>query len=52
MSPKWTLDELALVAVWVVVHRWFGEHDAPSTLVGVTVLGCQDQLVEAVAVLS
>lgn len=50
MSPKWTLDEPALVAAWDVVHGWFGEHDAPSTLVGVTVLGYQDQLVEVEAV--
>lgn len=43
-----------LVAAWDVVHAHFGDHDAPSTLVGVTVLGYDDQLVEveAVAVLS
>ena len=43
-----------LVAVWGVVRREFGEHDAPSTLLGVTVLGYPDQLVEveAVAVLN
>ncbi|MDQ1127932.1 RidA family protein [Microbacterium sp. SORGH_AS_0888] len=39
--------------VWDVVHEAFGEHDVPSTLLGVTVLGYAHQLVEieAVAVL-
>jgi enamine deaminase RidA (YjgF/YER057c/UK114 family) len=43
-----------LTTVWEVVRRHFGEHDAPSTLLGVAVLGYPDQLVEveAVAVLS
>ena len=35
-----------LSAVWEVVHSTFGEHDAPSTLLGVSVLGWPDQLVE------
>ncbi|WP_418767499.1 hypothetical protein [Mycobacterium neumannii] len=35
-----------LVAAWEVVRDAFGEHDAPSTLVGVTVLGYDDQLAE------
>lgn len=39
-----------LVAVWDVVHDTFGEHDVPSTLLGVTVLGYDDQLVEIEAV--
>ena len=39
-----------LVAAWDVVHRHFGEHDAPSTLLGVSVLGYPDQLVEVEAV--
>ncbi len=39
-----------LLAAWEVVHRWFGEHDAPSTLLGVAVLGYNDQLVEVEAV--
>jgi enamine deaminase RidA (YjgF/YER057c/UK114 family) len=39
-----------LVAAWDVVRAAFGEHDAPSTLVGVTVLGYPDQLVEVEAV--
>ncbi len=39
-----------LVAAWEVVRRRFGDHDPPSTLVGVTVLGYRDQLVEVEAV--
>ena len=39
-----------LVAVWDVVRRHFGDHDAPSTLLGVSVLGYPDQLVEVEAV--
>ena len=39
-----------LVAVWDVVRTAFGDHDAPSTLIGVTVLGYPDQLVEIEAV--
>ena len=39
-----------LGAAWQVVRRHFGEHDAPSTLLGVTVLGWPDQLVEVEAV--
>ena len=39
-----------LVAAWTVVHDAFGEHDVPSTLHGVTVLGYPDQLVEIEAV--
>jgi enamine deaminase RidA (YjgF/YER057c/UK114 family) len=39
-----------LVAVWEVVRDSFGEHDVPSTLMGVTVLGYKDQLVEIEAV--
>ena len=39
-----------LVAAWEVVRDLFGEHDVPSTLMGVTVLGYQDQLVELEAV--
>ncbi|MFB7992685.1 RidA family protein [Streptomyces sp. NPDC056002] len=35
-----------LVAAWEVVRDAFGEHDVPSTLMGVTVLGYADQLVE------
>jgi enamine deaminase RidA (YjgF/YER057c/UK114 family) len=39
-----------LVAAWEVVEEAFGDHDAPSTLLGVTVLGYHDQLVEIEAV--
>lgn len=39
-----------LVSAWQVVRAAFGEHDAPSTLMGVTVLGYDDQLVEIEAV--
>ncbi|MFD4370485.1 RidA family protein [Streptomyces sp. NPDC058486] len=39
-----------LVAAWEVVRDAFGDHDVPSTLMGVTVLGYHDQLVEIEAV--
>jgi enamine deaminase RidA (YjgF/YER057c/UK114 family) len=39
-----------LVAAWEVVRDAFGTHDVPSTLLGVTVLGYDDQLVEIEAV--
>lgn len=39
-----------LVAAWEVVRAAFGEHDVPSTLMGVTVLGYDHQLVEIEAV--
>jgi enamine deaminase RidA (YjgF/YER057c/UK114 family) len=39
-----------LVTAWQVVRDAFGDHDAPSTLLGVTVLGYPDQLVEVEAV--
>lgn len=39
-----------LVAAWAVVRAAFGEHDVPSTLLGVTVLRYDDQLVEIEAV--
>jgi enamine deaminase RidA (YjgF/YER057c/UK114 family) len=45
-----TADRRELVAAWDVVRAAFGGHDAPSTLVGVTVLGFPDQLVEVEAV--
>ncbi|MFD3474664.1 RidA family protein [Streptomyces sp. NPDC058695] len=35
-----------LVTAWEVVRDAFGDHDVPSTLMGVTVLGYEDQLVE------
>ncbi|WP_369137635.1 RidA family protein [Modestobacter versicolor] len=43
-------DRADLVAAWDVVRAAFGDHDAPSTLLGVTVLGYADQLVEVEAV--
>ncbi|WP_435745654.1 RidA family protein [Microbacterium sp. PMB16] len=39
-----------LVTAWDVVHAAFGAHDVPSTLMGVTVLGYDDQLVEIEAI--
>ncbi|GAA1384305.1 RidA family protein [Kitasatospora putterlickiae] len=39
-----------LVAVWDVYREYLGEHDVPSTLLGVSVLGYHDQLVEVEAV--
>ena len=43
-------DRDDLVAAWNVVRAAFGDHDAPSTLLGVAVLGYPDQLVEVEAV--
>ncbi|MCO1340100.1 enamine deaminase RidA [Kocuria polaris] len=43
-------DQADLVAAWEVVRDAFGEHDVPSTLMGVTVLGYDHQLVELEAV--
>ncbi|WP_344793416.1 RidA family protein [Frondihabitans peucedani] len=43
-------DRADLGAVWSVVREAFGDHDVPSTLLGVTVLGYEDQLVEIEAV--
>jgi enamine deaminase RidA (YjgF/YER057c/UK114 family) len=39
-----------LGAAWQIVREGFGDHDVPSTLLGVTVLGYEDQLVEIEAV--
>ncbi|WP_432482904.1 RidA family protein [Kineococcus esterisolvens] len=39
-----------LTAVWGVVRSAFGDHDAPSTLLGVSALGWPGQLVEVEAV--
>jgi enamine deaminase RidA (YjgF/YER057c/UK114 family) len=39
-----------LLTAWEVVRRRFGDHDAPSTLLGVSVLGYNDQLVEVEAI--
>ena len=43
-------DQGVLVTAWEVIRSAFGEHDAPSTLLGVTVLGWTGQLVEIEAV--
>lgn len=43
-------DRADLGAAWTVVRTRFGDHDAPSTLLGVTVLGYEHQLVEIEAV--
>ncbi|MFI6347530.1 RidA family protein [Streptomyces sp. NPDC050560] len=39
-----------LVTAWTVVRDAFADHDVPSTLLGVTVLGYDNQLVEVEAV--
>jgi enamine deaminase RidA (YjgF/YER057c/UK114 family) len=39
-----------LVTAWEVVRDAFGDHDVPSTLMGVTVLGYAGQLVEIEAI--
>jgi enamine deaminase RidA (YjgF/YER057c/UK114 family) len=43
-------DRGDLVAAWDVVRAAFGDHDPPSTLLGVAALGYPDQLVEVEAV--
>ncbi|GAA4148368.1 RidA family protein [Actinomadura keratinilytica] len=43
-------DQADLVAAWNVYRDYMGSHDVPSTLLGVTVLGYDDQLVEVEAV--
>jgi enamine deaminase RidA (YjgF/YER057c/UK114 family) len=43
-------EQADLVAAWDVIRAAFGDHDAPSTLLGVTVLGYPGQLVEIEAV--
>jgi enamine deaminase RidA (YjgF/YER057c/UK114 family) len=43
-------ERVDLVAAWQVVAERFAGHDVPSTLLGVTVLGYPDQLVEIEAV--
>ena len=43
-------DRGDLVAAWDEVAGFFGDHDAPSTLLGVAVLGYPGQLVEIEAV--
>jgi enamine deaminase RidA (YjgF/YER057c/UK114 family) len=43
-------DREDLVAAWREVAGFLGDHDAPSTLLGVAVLGYPGQLVEIEAV--
>jgi enamine deaminase RidA (YjgF/YER057c/UK114 family) len=43
-------EDLALA--WQVIRECFGDHDAPSTLLGVATLGYPNQLVEVEAVAS
>jgi enamine deaminase RidA (YjgF/YER057c/UK114 family) len=43
-------DSSELAAAWEVVRAAFADHDAPSTLLGVTALGYAGQLVEVEAV--
>ena len=44
-------DQSDLVSVWTVVHdEYFSDHEVPSTLLGVTVLGYSGQLVEIEAI--
>lgn len=45
-----TTTQPDLVTVWDVVHDAFGDHEPPGTLMGVTVLGWEHQLVEVEAV--
>jgi len=47
------VDRADLGTAWAVVSNRFGDHDMPSTLIGVSVLGYRDQLVgvEAIAAL-
>lgn len=39
-------NQADLVTAWKVIRGFMGEHDAPSTLLGVSCLGYPDQLVE------
>jgi enamine deaminase RidA (YjgF/YER057c/UK114 family) len=45
-----TAQRSDLTSAWDVVRAGFGDHDAPSTLLGVSVLGYPDQLVEVEAI--
>lgn len=42
-------DQADLVSAWRVVRDAFGDHDVPSTLLGVAALGYENQLVEVEA---
>ena len=43
-------DHADLMTAWNVVSEYFGDHDAPSTLLGVAALGYTGQLVEVEAI--
>jgi enamine deaminase RidA (YjgF/YER057c/UK114 family) len=43
-------DQNDLLAGWEVVSRHFGDHEVPSTLLGVALLGYRQQLVEVEAI--
>jgi enamine deaminase RidA (YjgF/YER057c/UK114 family) len=45
-----THNQSDLVTAWEAIRKEFGDHDVPSTLSGVTVLGYRNQLVELEAV--
>lgn len=45
-----TQSQSDLVTAWDTIRKEFGDHDVPSTLSGVTVLGYRNQLVEIEAV--
>jgi enamine deaminase RidA (YjgF/YER057c/UK114 family) len=45
-----TQNQEDLVTAWTTIRKEFGDHDVPSTLSGVTVLGYKNQLVEIEAV--
>ncbi len=47
VASKWRED---LDTAWNIVHEVFGEHEVPSTLVGVASLGYPEQMVEVEAV--
>jgi enamine deaminase RidA (YjgF/YER057c/UK114 family) len=43
-------NQADLSAAWNTIRKEFGDHDVPSTLTGVTVLGYTNQLVEIEAI--
>ena len=45
-----TNNQTDLVTTWKTIKSEFGDHDVPSTLSGVTVLGYPEQLVEIEAI--
>lgn len=47
VASKWRED---LSTAWNIVHEAFGDHEVPSTMVGVTSLGYPEQMVEVEAV--